>query len=653
MEFEEAMRRGERLFEGIAEANRLLLTAARVADRLPEVLRALGEASEADRVVVFEFRRDEGSATNLSTLRAEWVRDATLSLFDDPRLAAMPLDGADGGTGRRLISGESVESLVSELPPAERALFEGHGVQALLAFPILVSGEVWGNIGFDQCRRIRNWTAGERSALGTAAVNIGQAIERELALEALADSERRYEALLANLSEIVFQIDLEARWRFLNPTWEEITGNVAGQSLGRRFTDFVHPDDALAALEGFGSLVSGRENTVENELRFRHRSGRDLWFHVTARPQFDGAGRMIGVTGTLVDITSRRLAQAALGAVERRFAAVFTSSSDALLLVDAHSGMITECNPRAIEMFECVQASELVGASSDSLWRDPLPPEIVEEGRARINRGEAWTREVEHVTRRGRVFWGQMAMARMTADAVGTTLLRVTDINELKRSEERLRASLVEKEVLLKEVYHRVKNNLQIISALLRMQTRRVTDQHALEALEDSISRVMAMSMVHEKLYQAQNLVSIDFLAFAQSLVGFLNQLAIGTKASVSVEVSGASLALSIDQAIPLGLVLNELVTNSLKYAFPEGRGGRVSIWIQRDSPTAARVVVSDNGVGLPTEVDVERPEGIGFRIVRMLVEQMHGSIVMESGGGLRATVRVPVTPEHGAVVAP
>jgi two-component sensor histidine kinase len=224
--------------------------------------------------------------------------------------------------------------------------------------------------------------------------------------------------------------------------------------------------------------------------------------------------------------------------------------------------------------------------------------------------------------------------------------MRVTDISHLKESEARLRASLLEKEVLLKEVYHRVKNNLQIISALLRMQARRVTDRVALEALENSISRVMAMSMVHEKLYQAQNLVSIDFFSFAESLVGFLNQLTVGSRAPVVVDVTGAPLALSIDQAIPLGLVLNELVTNSLKYAFPEGREGRIDIAITTEEPGTARVRVTDNGVGLPADAGAdERGGGLGFRIVRMLVEQLQGTLTLENRGGLCVTVRVPMTP--------
>jgi PAS domain S-box-containing protein len=250
------------------------------------------------------------------------------------------------------------------------------------------------------------------------------------------------------------------------------------------------------------------------------------------------------------------------------------------------------------------------------------------------------------------IAWSNTIVRDIQGNVVGVAGIG-EDITERRQAQEALAMSLKEKEVLLKEVYHRVKNNLQIISALLRMQTRRVTDRHAVEALENSISRVMAMSMVHEKLYQAQNLVSIDFLSFAQSLVGFLNQLTIGGKSSVFVEVSGASLALSIDQAIPLGLVLNELVTNSLKYAFPEGRTGRVSIRILSDAPTAARVIVADDGVGLPPGVDLEKVTGLGFRIVRMLVDQLHGSFQIEPRGGMRVTVHVPLPEERAGRVMP
>ena len=644
---EEAMRRGEQLFEGIAEANRLLLTSGRVVDTLPDVLRVLGHAAETDRVAVFEFHPHSKSGEPASSLRAEWARDTVYSSFNDARMAEYPL--SDLGTEsivKRINAGEPVEVTLDDLHHPERELIAAHGVVALLTFPIRVDRRVWGHIVFDHCSEPRRWTPAERSALGTVASNIGQAIGRELALGALAASERRYEDLLAGLSEGVFQIDLEARWRFLNPTWHTLTGYSVEASIGRRFAEFIARDDAAAALEGFGRLISGRTETIESELRFIHRRGDHVWLRVTAQAQIDHAHRVVGVSGTLVDVTQRRLAQEALRASERKFAAVFAGSSDALLLVDTGTGNILECNPRAVEMFGYASTNELVDLAFTSLQRRPPGTTELIEMRARLDRGETWVGEVQFLTARGCTFWGQLAIVRMGAEALGTTLMRVTDISHLKESEERLRASLLEKEVLLKEVYHRVKNNLQIISALLRMQARRVKDTAALEALENSISRVMAMSMVHEKLYQAQNLVSIDFFSFAESLVGFLNQLTVGARAPVTIGVTGQALALSIDQAIPLGLVLNELVTNSLKYAFPEGREGRIHISVAQEGPKTAHVMVADDGIGLPPGSDLEgREGGLGFRIVRMLVEQLQGTLAMENRDGLRVIVRVPIAP--------
>lgn len=652
---EEAMRRGEQLFEGIAEANRLLLTAGRVVDTLPDVLRVLGKAAETDRVAVFEFHPHSRSGEPASSLRAEWARDTMYSLFNDARMAEYPLsDLGAGSIVNRINAGEPVEVSLDDLQHPERELIAAHGVVALLTFPIRVDARIWGHIVFDHCSEPRRWTPAERSALGTVASNIGQAIAREIALGALAASERRYQELLAGLSEGVFQIDLEARWRFLNPTWQTLTGHTVESSIGRRFAEFVARDDATAALEGFGRLISGRTETIESELRFMHRRGNQIWLRVTAQAQIDQAHRVVGVSGTLVDVTQRRLAQEALRASERKFAAVFAGSSDALLLVDSATGHIAECNPRAVEMFGYGGAHELIDTPASALQRRPLTGGELEELRARLERGETWTGEVQFLTAQGRTFWGQLAIGRMGADVLGTTLMRVTDVSHLKESEERLRASLMEKEVLLKEVYHRVKNNLQIISALLRMQARRVTDRVALDALENSVSRVMAMSMVHEKLYQAQNLASIDFFSFAESLVGFLNQLTVGARAPVVIGVTGQPLALSIDQAIPLGLALNELVTNSLKYAFPEGRPGRIDIEVAAEHARLARVRVTDDGVGLPQGADVEaRGGGLGFRIVRMLVEQLQGTLELENRGGLCVTVRVPMTPVVATASSP
>ncbi len=613
--------RGERLFGGIAEANRLLLTTGRVVEALPEVLRSLGEASGADRILVLETRRDGGAGPRCA-LRLEWSR---------------PPAHAGSGVAELAVPDDRAETV--------RRALEGRGLGEMLTFAIPVRDGAWGHLCFGPRADRQAWSSGETSALGMVALNIGQAVERELAVTALGESQLRYEALLAGLSEGIFQIDREARWRFLNPTWEQLTGYRVSESIGKKFSSFLAGEEAAAALEIFGRLVSGADESIESEVRFKHRLGGEIWLRVTAQRQIDDQGRMLGVSGTLMDVTQRRLAQEALRASERKFAAVFAGASDALLLFDNNTNLIVECNPRAVEMFECDGAAELIGTSGASLQKAPIAPAKVAQGRMRLARGEVWSDEQHYLTRRGRAFWGLFAVVRMTPETLGTTLVRITDISNIKQSEEQLRASLAEKEVLLKEVYHRVKNNLQIISALLRMQSRRVNDRVAMEALENSISRVMAMSMVHEKLYRAQNLASIDFLSFVEGLVGFLNQLTIGGQSGIEVEVDGEPLTLSIDQAIPLGLILNELVTNALKYAFPEGRAGRVRIHVGAAAGGRARVTVEDDGVGMDPDVDPENADGLGFRIVNMLVEQLDARLALETTGGLRAVIEVPLAP--------
>ncbi|MGH8016962.1 MAG: PAS domain S-box protein, partial [Opitutaceae bacterium] len=339
---EESLRRGERLFEGIAEANRLLLTSRRVMESMSSMLRVLGEAAGARRVVVCQLRTHSISGRPVCSLCAEWTQDPKLSLLGRSELVETAVPDPEAAD----------EIAAGRLPAGLRGLLERQGLKKMLQFAVPVHGRAWGAIGFEQDGEGDRWSTAVSAALEIFAFNIGQAVEREDTLAALADSQRRYEALLAGLSEAVFQIDLEARWRFLNPTWEELTGFRVDESIGRRFSSYVAPDEAAAVLEGFGRLVSGRDERIENEIRFLHRLGSEIWLRVTAQPQYDEDGHVIGVSGTLIDVTQRRMAMEAMRASERKFTAVFEASSDALFLFDNTTNLIVECNPRAVEMFE-------------------------------------------------------------------------------------------------------------------------------------------------------------------------------------------------------------------------------------------------------------------------------------------------------------
>ncbi len=211
---------------------------------------------------------------------------------------------------------------------------------------------------------------------------------------------------------------------------------------------------------------------------------------------------------------------------------------------------------------------------------------------------------------------------------------------ELERSLDQLARSLREKETLLKEVHHRVKNNLQIISSLLRMQGHSVSDQRAASALQDSRQRVLSMALVHERLYGNQQMDRVDFADYSQTLVNELFSSFYFEKAGrITARFNLSHVQLAIDQAIPCGLILNELVTNALKYAYPGDAGGEISIDLVETEEGLVTLSVADQGIGLPEAFDWKDSKSMGLPIVDILATQIGGSFTVESNNGARFSV--------------
>jgi two-component sensor histidine kinase len=200
--------------------------------------------------------------------------------------------------------------------------------------------------------------------------------------------------------------------------------------------------------------------------------------------------------------------------------------------------------------------------------------------------------------------------------------------------------ALREKDVLLREIHHRVKNNLQIISSLLGLQSHRIREQELLDALMDSQGRIRSMALVHEQLYETQDLARIEFAGYARVLARSLVQSYANSSGSVNVQVLGESVYLEIQTAIPCGLILNELVSNCLKHAFPPGSQGEVIVEISQTSESEYTLVVSDNGKGIPLSLDFNNSTTLGLRLVKNLVEsQLRGRLEVRRNKGTKITV--------------
>lgn len=224
-------------------------------------------------------------------------------------------------------------------------------------------------------------------------------------------------------------------------------------------------------------------------------------------------------------------------------------------------------------------------------------------------------------------------------------LVSITDITARKQVEESIKVALMEKETLLKEIHHRVKNNLQIISSLLHMQSMKIQDPDTLHLFRDSESRVHSMALIHEQLYQTDDLSQIDFKEYIEQLVRQVARLQAANKDIVLDMAPIDPISLTIETAVPCGLIINELVSNAYKHAFPNDIG-KIQITLQAEDNDYI-LIVQDDGVGLPPNFDRGTTKTLGVRLLTMLVMQIDGTVDMTSSGGTKVVVRFPKKSEH------
>jgi PAS domain S-box-containing protein len=281
-------------------------------------------------------------------------------------------------------------------------------------------------------------------------------------------------------------------------------------------------------------------------------------------------------------------------------------------------------------------------------WLDVLHPEDREGSLVRflqaLEAGEPLRHEQRFRGADGHYRWF-LIQARPVRDEAGCTLQwfgAATDIQDLRIAMETTRASLAEKEALLKEVHHRVKNNLQVITSLLNLQSQQVKDERMLEQFEETRSRVQSIATIHESLYRSGSLAAIDLAAYAQRLAEDLVRF-YGSGDRVRVETSGSGkVMLPIERAVPCGLLLNELLSNALKHAFPARRSGAIYVDVSEEDGRYA-VEVADTGVGLPADLDTRSGRSLGLQLVYVLARQIGGTVVMTSDGqGTRVRTTFP-----------
>ena len=482
--------------------------------------------------------------------------------------------------------------------------------------------------------------------------------KRKEAEFALQISEKRLKYTLDAIDDGFWDWDIPSGQTHFNPRWYTMLGyepDEIPQSL-ETFLSLLHPDDSERVTTELSAQFHQEGPPYSIEFRLRKKSGDYLW--VLSRGKvvvWDSDQKPLRMVGTHTDISHRKAVEEELRESEIRYRSLIENVPDIILVHQA--GVIQYVNPAAIQM---------MGYTQDELIHTPLTryiaPEyqetIINSIKKRMEGEEIKPYEIEILMKSGDRRSVVVRGTVITYLGTPSSLNVLTDITERKKIEnslrnfnekleeevlrrtEELNKLLREKEVLLKEIHHRVKNNMQVVSSLLFMQARNMKDPEIRNILLESQNRIRSIALVHEELYQSRDFEKIDYSHYLKRIARNIFDTYQVHQSTITLDISSDPVFMPIDKAVPCSLIVNELFSNSLKYSFPNGRGGWIRVSLSCDENYT--LIFEDNGIGIPEEISFDTAKTLGFHLIKGLIDQLNGTIRLDRSGGTRYIITFP-----------
>ncbi|MEG4406225.1 PAS domain S-box protein [Microcoleus sp. MON2_D5] len=461
--------------------------------------------------------------------------------------------------------------------------------------------------------------------------------DRKKTEAALKESEERFRQLAENIESVFWMVNVQPQEIiYISPGYEKIWGRSCADlyANGRFFADSLHPEDRERVIANLTRRIASED---EIEYRIVRPDGKIRWIRDRAFPIRNQAGQVYRIVGIAEDISEGKQAEKTIRESEERFRQLAENSQDCFWLISAEFTDLLYLSPA----YDQIWARSREGLYAEPLkfmeWVYPEDKPLLQEAIRRVLQGESTSTEYRFFRSDGTMRW-LCDRAFPIYDESGK-IYRIAgiaeDISDRKFTEARIQAALREKEVLLKEIHHRVKNNMQIISSLLQLQAQYIEDEATLTLFEESQTRIHSMALIHEQLYQSENLDQIALSPYVENLVANLYQSFGCGNTPIQFNLKVDPIYLNIETAIPCGLIINELVSNSLKYAFVLSLEGEIAIKFHEINDHQFHLTIQDNGRGFPADLDIENSETLGLRLVKMLAYQLEGTLAIDSQCGI------------------
>lgn len=476
---------------------------------------------------------------------------------------------------------------------------------------------------------------------GAAALNATDGI-----FELLVQSVRDYS---------IFLLDLEGRVASWNAGAERCKGYRAQEIIGKSFACFYSAEDVEAGLPAHELELATRHGCYEDEgWRYRKDHSR-FWARLSITALRDATGKLVGFGKVTRDLTERVLPN-------EQFRLAIEATPTGMMMVN-QAGEIVLVNSRLEKLFGYPRQA-LIGKPVVELVPELQATLVGEPRESAAGTG----RDLHGLHKDGAEVPVEIGINPLHTSEGDFVLSSVIDITERKRAEQEreallgqfkalnadleqrvqtrtadLSVALQEREVLLQEIHHRVKNNLYVIASLMEMQARLLPKGDGRHALQECQGRVHAIALIHEKLYQAKNYAEVPF---ADYIRGLASEIFLATGVSpdaVALELSIGDVTIAVDKAIPCGLILNELITNALKHAFPGGRHGTIRVELARADSGRLRLAVADDGIGFPEGFNLRDQKSLGLRLLGTLAKQLDASLTSSGSGGASFELTFPV----------
>jgi PAS domain S-box-containing protein len=460
--------------------------------------------------------------------------------------------------------------------------------------------------------------------------------EQKQAQEALRESEERYRILFERSPTSITLVDKSGGIIDCNKSTEEMTGYSRDEIIGKSFEKLMalDPIDLPKLKERFTNLLSGKEDGPY-ELEIIRKDGERRWI-IILNSILKKEGDILGFQVISRDITERKKMEEALRESTQQWQTTFDTIKDPICIQDIERKII-QCNEATTSHLEKPLKYVLDHDCCKLMHGTDEPIKDCPFNRAReTQKRESLVQEIE-----GKWFNVTVDPIIDQHGAFTGAVHMMEDITEAKKAEEELKHSLDDREILFRELKHRVKNNLQLLSSMVGMQIMRIDDETALKKFQEFQSVIETMALIYSRAYEETGIKGLNLNKFIEELINSLLKFRVDEELRVEYSIEGDNIKLNTDQAIPLALITNELIFNALKHAFKDKKEGQITISL-KDEDSIIIMKVRDNGIGISEEIDTKKPDSLGLKIVNNLCEQLEGELKMVVDDGTEFTIKIP-----------